>query len=88
MFPAMPIVPFRACACKHCRQNVLPLCGSPPLPQGLSMFPAMLIVPLMQIAWTLFSIVSGMIYFQEYRGFNTLKAIMFPVGVLVGGGRA
>lgn len=52
------------------------------------MFPAMLIVPLMQIAWTLFSIVSGMIYFQEYRGFNTLKAIMFPVGVLVGGGRA
>ena len=47
------------------------------------MFPAMRIVPLLQIFWTLFSIVSGMIYFQEYKGFNTLKAIMFPVGVLV-----
>ncbi len=52
--------------------------------QGLRMFPAMLIVPLMQIAWTLFSIVSGMIYFQEYLGFTTLTAVMFTVGVLVG----
>lgn len=47
------------------------------------MFPAMIIVPLMQICWTLFSIVSGMLYFQEYKGFTTLKAIMFSVGVLV-----
>ncbi len=47
------------------------------------MFPAMIIVPLMQICWTLFSIVSGMLYFQEYESFNTLKYIMFPVGVLV-----
>ncbi|GFR49777.1 hypothetical protein Agub_g11717 [Astrephomene gubernaculifera] len=53
------------------------------LNKGLRMFPAMLVVPLMQIAWTLFSIVSGMLYFQEYTGFTTLKAIMFPVGVLV-----
>ncbi|KXZ48891.1 hypothetical protein GPECTOR_24g180 [Gonium pectorale] len=53
------------------------------LNKGLRMFPAMIIVPLLQIAWTLFSIVSGMIYFQEYKGFNTIKAIMFPVGVLV-----
>jgi len=28
------------------------------------MFPAMVIVPTMQIAWTLFSIMSGMLYFQ------------------------
>ncbi|GIL93388.1 hypothetical protein Vretimale_17472 [Volvox reticuliferus] len=53
------------------------------LNKGLRMFPAMIIVPLLQIAWTLFSIVSGMLYFQEYKGFTTLKAIMFPVGVLI-----
>jgi hypothetical protein len=29
-------------------------------------FPAMVIVPLMQICWTLFSIISGLIYFQVY----------------------
>ncbi len=54
------------------------------------MFPAMIIVPLMQICWTLFSIISGMLYFQEYTSFNPstakhgpLNAIMFTVGVLV-----
>lgn len=46
----------------------------------------MVIVPLLQIAWTLFSIVSGMLYFQEYKGFTMLKAIMLPVGVAVRGG--
>jgi hypothetical protein len=47
------------------------------------MFPAMIIVPVMQIAWTLLSIVSGMLYFQEYMGFTVLKTIMFPIGVAV-----
>ncbi|KAG2424486.1 hypothetical protein HXX76_014538 [Chlamydomonas incerta] len=53
------------------------------LNKGLRMFPAMVIVPLMQISWTLFSIVSGMIYFEEYKGFTTLMWIMFPVGVVI-----
>ncbi|KXZ52720.1 hypothetical protein GPECTOR_8g114 [Gonium pectorale] len=53
------------------------------LNKGLRMFPAMVIVPVMQISWTLFSIVSGMLYFQEYVGFTPLKSIMFPIGVLV-----
>jgi hypothetical protein len=47
------------------------------------MFPAMVIVPVMQISWTLFSIISGMLYFQEYLGFTPLKSVMFPIGVLV-----
>lgn len=45
-----------------------------------------------QICWTLFSIISGMIYFQEYEVFNPataahgpLDAVMFAVGVMVGG---
>lgn len=52
------------------------------LNKGLRQFPAMIIVPLMQIAWTLFSIVSGMLYFQEYKTFTVLSAVMFVVGVL------
>ncbi|GIL78938.1 hypothetical protein Vretifemale_8331 [Volvox reticuliferus] len=53
------------------------------LNKGLRMFSAMVIVPVMQISWTLFSIVSGMLYFQEYKGFTPLKSVMFPIGVLV-----
>ena len=73
---------------RQARSGSLVCVPHPLMSQGLRMFPAMLIVPLMQIAWTLFSIVSGMIYFQEYLGFTTLKAIMFTVGVLVGGTNA
>lgn len=43
----------------------------------------MVIVPTMQISWTLFSILSGGIYYQEYKGYNTLKSVMFAVGVAV-----
>ena len=43
----------------------------------------MVIVPTMQISWTLFSIVSGGIYYQEYKGYNTLKSVMFAIGVAV-----
>ncbi|PNH01815.1 NIPA-like protein 2 [Tetrabaena socialis] len=53
------------------------------LNKGLRMFPAMIIVPVMQISWTLFSIISGMLYFQEYLGFTPLKSAMFPLGVLI-----
>jgi hypothetical protein len=49
------------------------------------MFPAMIIVPTLQIAWTLFSILSGMLYFQEYRGLTPLDASMFALGVTVRG---
>ncbi|KAI8469173.1 MAG: magnesium transporter [Monoraphidium minutum] len=53
------------------------------LNKGLKMFPAMVIVPTLQIAWTLFSIVSGMLYFREYDDFSPLAAAMFAVGLLV-----
>jgi hypothetical protein len=47
------------------------------------MFPAMIIVPTLQICWTLFSIISGMLYFQEYKGMHALHAGMFALGVSV-----
>lgn len=52
--------------------------------QGLKEFPSIVIVPMMQISWTLFSIVSGGIYFQEYSTFTALSGFMFTLGVLVG----
>jgi hypothetical protein len=43
----------------------------------------MVIVPTMQIAWTLFGITSGMLYFEEYLEFTVLSGAMFCAGVLV-----
>ena len=55
----------------------------PPLPQGLRGFPAMIIVPMMEIAWTLYSISTGIVYFQEYENFTVLSSLMFALGVTV-----
>ena len=51
--------------------------------QALRLFPAVVIVPTMQISWTLFSVVSGGIYYQEYHAFTPFTASMFGLGVLV-----
>ena len=51
--------------------------------QALRLFPAVVIVPTMQISWTLFSVISGGIYYQEYKAFTPFTASMFALGVLV-----
>jgi len=51
------------------------------LNEGLSLFDAILIVPMFQIAWTFFSICTGFVYFQEYQVFDTLRIIMFVLGM-------
>ena len=51
--------------------------------QGLREFPSSVIVPMMQISWTMFSILSGGIYFHEYRVFTPLSGSMFALGVAV-----
>ena len=38
---------------------------------------------MMQISWTMFSILSGGIYFHEYRVFTALTGTMFALGVAV-----
>ncbi|OIV90052.1 hypothetical protein TanjilG_21184 [Lupinus angustifolius] len=52
------------------------------LNEGLSLFDAILIVPMFQIAWTLFSICTGFIYFQEYQVFDALRTTMFIIGMM------
>uniref|UniRef100_A0A2P2M6I5 Probable magnesium transporter n=1 Tax=Rhizophora mucronata TaxID=61149 RepID=A0A2P2M6I5_RHIMU len=52
------------------------------LNEGLSLFDAILIVPMFQIAWTFFSICTGFVYFQEYQVFDTLRTTMFVLGMI------
>ncbi|KAL6143024.1 hypothetical protein ACLB2K_053723 [Fragaria x ananassa] len=52
------------------------------LNEGLSLFDAILIVPMFQIAWTFFSICTGFVYFQEYQVLNTLRTTMFILGMM------
>ncbi|PNY13902.1 NIPA-like protein 2-like [Trifolium pratense] len=52
------------------------------LNEGLSLFDAILIVPMFQITWTFFSICTGFIYFQEYQVFDTLRTTMFILGMM------
>ncbi|XVF16079.1 hypothetical protein REPUB_Repub10bG0000500 [Reevesia pubescens] len=49
---------------------------------GLSLFDAILIVPMFQIAWTFFSICTEFIYFQEYQVFDALRTTMFILGMM------
>ncbi|XP_042429820.1 probable magnesium transporter NIPA8 isoform X1 [Zingiber officinale] len=56
-------------------------CKMARLNEGLSLFDAILIVPMFQIAWTFFSICTGFVYFQEYQVFNTLRTTMFVMGM-------
>ncbi|KAI3409162.1 putative magnesium transporter [Psidium guajava] len=51
------------------------------LNEGLSLFDAILIVPMFQIAWTFFSICTGFVYFQEYQVFDALRTTMFILGM-------
>ncbi|RIA04230.1 hypothetical protein BRARA_K01551, partial [Brassica rapa] len=52
------------------------------LNEGLSLYDAILIVPMFQIAWTFFSICTGFIYFQEFQVFDALRTTMFISGML------
>ncbi|XP_027101850.1 probable magnesium transporter NIPA8 [Coffea eugenioides] len=52
------------------------------LNEGLSLFDAILIVPMFQIAWTFFSICTGFVYFQEYQVLDALRTTMFVLGVI------
>ncbi|XP_057982908.1 probable magnesium transporter NIPA8 [Malania oleifera] len=52
------------------------------LNEGLSLFDAILIVPMFQISWTFFSICTGFVYFQEYQVFDALRTTMFILGMV------
>ncbi|KAJ2711613.1 hypothetical protein H4R19_003168, partial [Coemansia spiralis] len=51
--------------------------------QGLLRYDAMLQVPVFYVVWTVFDIIGGGIYFNEFRTFTTVKYVMFVLGVAV-----
>ena len=53
------------------------------LMQGLLLFPAVVIVPMLEIQWVLFIMVSGGLYFGDFETFSKLQLAMFGVGVFV-----
>uniref|UniRef100_A0A061RQ90 Probable magnesium transporter n=1 Tax=Tetraselmis sp. GSL018 TaxID=582737 RepID=A0A061RQ90_9CHLO len=53
------------------------------LNKSLKLFTAIVIVPTMQIGWTIFSILSGGIYFHEFEDYDSLETAMFVLGVVV-----
>ena len=68
----------------NCRVTVMAKpCRNQMCLQALRLFPAVVIVPTMQISWTLFSVISGGIYYEEYKAFTPFTASMFALGVLV-----
>eukprot|EP01104_Vermistella_antarctica_P011441 TRINITY_DN3197_c0_g3_i1.p1 TRINITY_DN3197_c0_g3~~TRINITY_DN3197_c0_g3_i1.p1 ORF type:complete len:575 (+),score=94.13 TRINITY_DN3197_c0_g3_i1:222-1946(+) len=49
---------------------------------ALRKFPAMYIVPALQVIWIVFSILGGGIYFKEFQTFSSLQYLMFGIGVV------
>lgn len=50
---------------------------------ALSMFDGLFIIPVLQVFWTFFSILSGGIYFEEFNSFTPGQMLGFTLGVVV-----
>eukprot|EP00656_Telonema_subtile_P009459 TRINITY_DN14445_c0_g1_i1.p1 TRINITY_DN14445_c0_g1~~TRINITY_DN14445_c0_g1_i1.p1 ORF type:complete len:276 (-),score=62.92 TRINITY_DN14445_c0_g1_i1:57-884(-) len=53
------------------------------LNQALKMFDALYVVPVYQIFWIVMGILSGLIFYQEYRNLDPVSSWMFAVGCVV-----
>ena len=50
---------------------------------GLSLYPPLFIIPVMQVFFVFFAILCGGIYFEEFEGFNSSQYIGFVFGVVM-----
>jgi len=48
---------------------------------ALRKFPGNTIIPVFQVVWILFGVVSGGIYYQEFQDFTAVTAVMFVLGL-------
>ena len=53
------------------------------LNEGLRRFSSTYSIPTFQAFWILISVVSGLIFYKEYIGFQPIEAALFSLGVLV-----
>ncbi|KAL4430976.1 hypothetical protein ABPG75_006232 [Micractinium tetrahymenae] len=51
--------------------------------KAMKLFPVLIIMPIIQIVWVLFSLISGSLYYEEYKTLNALSGSMFGLGVVV-----
>ena len=51
--------------------------------QGLLLFPAVVIIPMLEILWVLFIMISKGIYFGDFEKFSKLELAMFGTGVFI-----
>ena len=51
--------------------------------RALQRFDAVFIIPVLQVIWILFSIISGGLYFKEFESLDVFDGIMFIAGVLL-----
>lgn len=49
---------------------------------ALGQFEGIFIIPLCQVVWMLFTVVSGGVYFKEFQQFSVAKACLFALGVI------
>lgn len=50
---------------------------------GLSLYPPLFIIPVMQVFFVFFAIMCGGIYFEEFEGFNSSQYVGFVFGVIM-----
>ena len=53
------------------------------LNRALAMFDGLIIIPLMQVCWMFFSILSGGVFFKEFHSFKWIEIQLFCFGILV-----
>jgi surface polysaccharide O-acyltransferase-like enzyme len=50
---------------------------------GLARYDALIQIPVFYVSWTLFDVVGGGIYYEEFRGFSVHQFILFCLGIVV-----
>lgn len=55
----------------------------PKILQALKLFAVSTMMPILQVSWILFSMISGSLYYQETASMNTLQLAMFCTGAVV-----
>lgn len=53
------------------------------LNQGLRLFDALYLIPMMQVSWIFFSTISGGIYYEEFDDWGSTEVIAYTVGFLL-----
>jgi hypothetical protein len=50
---------------------------------GLARYDALLQIPVFFVVWTLFDVIGGGVYYDEFAGFSALQFVLFCLGVVV-----